>query len=1060
MTLEATTPGATSVLDVVTAIWQRVLAAEVEADQDLFAAGGSWSDAARACALVDDALGVDVSPGELVSAATPAHLAALIEGRRAGAGGRPEDGANWLAPLGVAQEGMLWHEQLVPGSFNLAPLVRRQRGELDHRALGAAFDELVRRHEPLRTSFTVRRGRPMQVLRPPTDAGVPLIDLSGQGLAGAETEARRLIAGDATRPFDLAAEPLFAPRLLRLGPEDHVLVVRAHHTVFDDWSVDIYRRELSTLYAALLTGQRPVLPDLGMGYGQFARRQRRRLAGPAGAADVAWWRQELAGAPFTTQLDISAPPGEGPGGPSRPVLRPLPPALTTRLRAVARHARSTLFMTLLAGFQMLLHRRTGCDDLLIASVVANRNDVALESLIGCFTKKVPLRLRLRGDPTFLDLVAEARQGMLAALAHQDLGFETILGETIGGEAAAHGVVPHVPIMFQGLVEPRTRLSLPGVTPDAFGSTDTQGPGLHVVARRDAPAPWGAGLYPGTFLGVSVVDHGDDVSILAQGGFHRPVVEGLLEEYETLLSGAVSRPLGKVGALVDHGRGAGFHHFRGFPFDGHRLEEAIAACPGVQEARVVRHRQVPGPAETSPTAAGPRLVAHVTAADGGPPSLRRLRTHLWGREPGSMWPAELRVDSGSLVQAPAADPPPDPTEALVAEAWAAALDIPEVAPEANYWQSFSFLGAVGAANDRGASIDLEQVGRHRTLEALAVDVASTRARRPVPADPPSPSRVLPATGAPTGDVIRAEGLSKTYPGGLTAVEALDLSVCEGEIFGLLGPNGAGKTTTVGMLTTLIIPTAGRAFVAGVDVVADPSLAKQYLGVVPQANNLDNNLTVLENLYFHGRYFGMGARRARATAEDMLERFRLTGRGRDRIIHLSGGMIRRLQVARALMQGPAVVFLDEPTAGLDPQSRLALWEILTELRTGGQTILVTTHYMEEADQFCDRVAIMDHGRILALDTPGHLKRSMGSGAAMLIKGDGDLERFVESLDLVEWVHEAVAGDGTARVTMQLVEGAMSTVMAMAERSGVKVADVSISEDSLETVFINLTGRELRE
>jgi ABC-2 type transport system ATP-binding protein len=729
---------------------------------------------------------------------------------------------------------------------------------------------------------------------------------------------------------------------------------------------------------------------------------------------------------------------------------------------VARHAKSTLFMTLLAGFQVLLHRRTGSDDLLIASVVANRNDVALESLIGCFTKKIPLRLRLRGDPTFLDLVAETRHGLLAALAHQDLGFETILGETIGAEAANHGVVPHVPIMFQGLVEPRTRLRLPDVTPEAFGSADTQGPGLHVVARREAPAPWGAGLYPGTFLGVSVVDHGDDVGILAQGGFHRPVVEGLLEEFETLLTRVVSHPLGKVGALVDHGPGAGAHHFRGFPLEDRRLEEAIASCPGVGKASVVRDRPVPAPggAEVA-TTVGPRLVARVEASDGGPPSLRRLRTHLWGREPGSIWPAELTVEDGSQVPVLAADPPPARAEMLLAEAWSAALDVPEVAPEANYWQSFSFLGAVRTANEQGASIALEQVGRNRTLETLAVDLASTRTRQPVPpADPPTATAVLPLPVAPTGDVIRAEGLSKTYPGGLAAVEALDLSVCEGEIFGLLGPNGAGKTTTVGMLTTLIIPTAGRAFVAGVDVVADPSMAKQYLGVVPQANNLDNNLTVLENLYFHGRYFGMSARRARATAEDMLERFRLTGRGRDRIIHLSGGMIRRLQVARALMQGPPVVFLDEPTAGLDPQSRLALWEILTDLRTAGQTILVTTHYMEEADQFCDRVAIMDHGRILALDTPGHLKRSMGSGAAMLIKGHGDLEAFVQSLRPVEWVEEAVAGDDTARVTMQLVDGAMSTVMAMAERAGVKVADVSMSEDSLETVFINLTGRELRE
>lgn len=226
------------------------------------------------------------------------------------------------------------------------------------------------------------------------------------------------------------------------------------------------------------------------------------------------------------------------------------------------------------------------------------------------------------------------------------------------------------------------------------------------------------------------------------------------------------------------------------------------------------------------------------------------------------------------------------------------------------------------------------------------------------------------------VIETSGLTKVYPGGLKAVDALDLSVREGEIFGLLGPNGAGKTTTVGMLTTRVIPTAGSAHVRGVDVVAHPTIAKQLIGVVSQSNTLDRNISVWENLYFHGRYFGMKAREAREQADRSLELFRLADRARSDVATLSGGMAQRLMVARAILHLPRVLFLDEPTAGLDPQSRLALWGILGDLNREGQTILLTTHYMEEADQLCNRVAVMDHGKLLALGTPLELKQSLGA------------------------------------------------------------------------------------
>src|SRR3954470_2165111 len=240
------------------------------------------------------------------------------------------------------------------------------------------------------------------------------------------------------------------------------------------------------------------------------------------------------------------------------------------------------------------------------------------------------------------------------------------------------------------------------------------------------------------------------------------------------------------------------------------------------------------------------------------------------------------------------------------------------------------------------------------------------------------------GSPVVDVvIRTEQLTKVYPGDILAVDRLDLEVHAGEIFGLLGPNGAGKTTTAGMLTTRVIPTGGRALVGGVDVVAHPTAAKQLIGVVPQTNTLDRSLSVSENLYFHGRFFGMSAKTAKAEADRLLTRFRLTDRARVPVLALSGGMAQRLMVARAIMHRPTILFLDEPTAGLDPQSRIALWEILGELHGDGQTILLTTHYMEEADQLCDRVAIMAHGRILALDTPAALKASVDVGSVGTVR-----------------------------------------------------------------------------
>src|ERR1700744_6153763 len=248
------------------------------------------------------------------------------------------------------------------------------------------------------------------------------------------------------------------------------------------------------------------------------------------------------------------------------------------------------------------------------------------------------------------------------------------------------------------------------------------------------------------------------------------------------------------------------------------------------------------------------------------------------------------------------------------------------------------------------------------------------------------------GGKADAVIHAEDLCKVYAGAdFAAVDKLNLDVMTGEIFGLLGPNGAGKTTTAGMLTTRVVPTSGKALLAGIHVVAHPALAKQLIGIVSQQNTLDRQLTVWENLYFHGRLFGIPAPESRRISARLLEQFPLSRWAKASVFALSGGMAQRLMVARAIFHRPAVLFLDEPTAGLDPQGRLALWDLLEGLNAEGQTIMLTTHYMEEADKLCDRVAIMDHGRILALDTPTDLKRSVGADTIVTVKAAGDADRL---------------------------------------------------------------------
>ena len=312
------------------------------------------------------------------------------------------------------------------------------------------------------------------------------------------------------------------------------------------------------------------------------------------------------------------------------------------------------------------------------------------------------------------------------------------------------------------------------------------------------------------------------------------------------------------------------------------------------------------------------------------------------------------------------------------------------------------------------------------------------------------------------IIETVGLTKTYPGtDFRAVDELNLRVGTGEVFGLLGPNGAGKTTTVGVLTTRVIPSEGQAFVGGIDVVVHPTLAKQLIGVVSQQNTLDRQLTPWENLYFHGRLFGMGTRECKQTADELLERFQLTRFAKASVYALSGGMAQRLMVARAIFHRPAVLFLDEPTAGLDPQGRLALWDLLRDLNAGGQTIMLTTHYMEEADKLCGRVAIMDHGKILALDTPSALKQSVGADTIVTVKAEGDADALADNFTRrLEGVTRTRTVPGGVELHLQGSDRLVPRVVEAAESGGFSLADLSVAEPTLETVFIGLTGKDLRD
>lgn len=297
--------------------------------------------------------------------------------------------------------------------------------------------------------------------------------------------------------------------------------------------------------------------------------------------------------------------------------------------------------------------------------------------------------------------------------------------------------------------------------------------------------------------------------------------------------------------------------------------------------------------------------------------------------------------------------------------------------------------------------------------------------------------------------------------IRALDGISLEILPGEIFCLLGPNGAGKSTTVGILTTRVRPTSGQAFIGEYDVWLNQVSVKRLIGVVAQRPNLDFNLTAREILTFHGAYFGLAHPERMKRAEALLERFKLTDRADQMVRGFSGGMMQRLSIARAMMHDPQVLFLDEPSAGLDPQTRLLLWEIVREYNQTGKTILLTTHNMEEADALCRRLAIIDHGRVIALGTPRELKASVPGGFLLRLRFGLHSAEFLGRLQKLSGVREVRSTDGMgADVYADRGGSLVPQVAHLASTSGVELHDVHISEPSLENLFLHHTGRSLRE
>ena len=311
------------------------------------------------------------------------------------------------------------------------------------------------------------------------------------------------------------------------------------------------------------------------------------------------------------------------------------------------------------------------------------------------------------------------------------------------------------------------------------------------------------------------------------------------------------------------------------------------------------------------------------------------------------------------------------------------------------------------------------------------------------------------------ILEVHDLVKKY-GDFTAVKGISFDIKEGEIFSLLGPNGAGKTTTISMLSTLYSPTSGDASIGGHSITKNPMAVKQVIGVVPQEIALYEDLTARENLIFWGQMYGLSGQALASRVDEVLEQIDLTDKAKNKVKTYSGGMKRRVNIGVGLLHKPHLLFMDEPTVGIDPQSRRAILDTVKDLNKAGMTVLYTTHYMEEAQELSDRVGIIDHGELIAIGTQKELTQQVGQTEALVlhIGENDDAAALAKSLGDVKDVLEAIAGDREVSVVTYEAEAVLAPVVTKANERGIKIRSIDIREPNLEAVFLQLTGRALRD
>jgi ABC-2 type transport system ATP-binding protein len=309
------------------------------------------------------------------------------------------------------------------------------------------------------------------------------------------------------------------------------------------------------------------------------------------------------------------------------------------------------------------------------------------------------------------------------------------------------------------------------------------------------------------------------------------------------------------------------------------------------------------------------------------------------------------------------------------------------------------------------------------------------------------------------ILIAQDLRKSY-GDVEAVKGISLQVARGEVFGLLGPNGAGKTTTISMLTGLLEPSAGQITVDGLDLKKHTNEVKAKMGLVPQELALYPTLSARQNLLFFGRIYGLKGSELRQRVDEVLEMIGLTERADDAIEDYSGGMKRRVNIGAGLLHKPQILFLDEPTVGVDPQSRNAIFESVEALNRAGMSVIYTTHYMEEAQRLCHRVAIVDEGEIIALDTPSALIRGLGGGIIAIGLEEGQVEEMLEPFGEVSGVKAVSGTDGKVKVETRRLQEALMGILELTNQQDVRITSLEQWEPNLESVFLHLTGKKLRE